>query len=718
MRKIIVKYRFLLVLLCVLLCVAACLCLTATPTPSLAVSAAETQSGGATLVHKTTAIEKVRYQSLGREECLQEGSYEILNKKDAEHGYAGLTGNTAVRQAQGDDKRARYALSLQNGLQANQTYEVSFYVKAENAASNFFVNVWYVGNNSKDSNDNIPDVQKLEDGVWTKFSFTFKATQNHADKFLLYLDAKTRTGTDHFDAVWYDQFSIVRVDETYAPVISGEKFLESDWADGLESGEITNFSGGDEGYPSAFKTTNGSLRSQIYEVPASGLFHVGFAVEKTAGATATFTVKNAVGEDIESVALTNDASLAYYEIVTSDLSAHKFVYVQFDVEGATETDYASVGVVEMTAHTHKTSGLPVEDLAECKKTSHCSVCDMDLITYSHDFVVTEATCNRNGSMVCQNTPCKYHNSGIVLEATGEHRYPSNLQCSAENKGKIAACADCGEPLGTVKAAHKMTCVSVSNEEHQSVCQYCGYEDAATAHLISSVEVAKRPSATENGFAVLQCADCDKKRSVYLPYIEEGGAVWTKTVEKEPTCLETGVVRYTLVSMTDIYVEYDTEAYGHDYEAIKSMPNCVEEGVSLHHKCKTCGYVKEAASEIVTLEAYGHELSAWVVEKEPTLDGDGLRKKYCTRCGELVEEQIIPRLDEVNYVKYALDDHDEQKGFYYYYESSEYGTYAVFVEGTNQDDNTVMIIGIAAGVVIVGSVAAYCVFAIRSKRKKE
>ncbi len=712
MEKRIKKYRLFFVVIFALLCVIACLCLVKTPTPT-AFAAEVTESEKATLVYKETPTTNIRYEALERVDYFQSKNYEVLEGEDSEHGHAGIMGNTAVRQPQKDNKQARYSVSFKNCFEAKKTYEISFYAKSVNAAPNFFVNVWYVGANGQDENDDLPNVKEVE-GVWKKFSFTFTAKESHAKEFLLYLDAKTVTGVDSFEAICYDQFSAVLVDDNYAPTICGEQFSATDWTSGVENGEVTSFNG--ENYPAALKVSTGSLVSKIFEVPTNGIFRLRFALQRTTGASVAFAIKNAVGETIEEIALDSSSSLSYYDIATSDLSTYNFIYLQFDTVCDAEDDYAVVGMLEMVEHIHQTSqNDTVYDFTHCKKTTPCKVCGLDLITYFHDLKTErEATCAVDGLQVCQNAECGLR---ITLPATGEHTY-EDVRCSAENAGTPLNCTVCGGGRFRLPEEHDLVCVSVSATEHKSSCKYCSYEEEATEHNTDDIVIAKKPSATESGHAVLNCAECAQKHSVYLPCLDENDTTWTMTVEKEEDCTETGVIRYTLNEMSAVYVEYETEALGHDYEEIKRMPNCTENGVSLYHKCKTCGYVKETETEIKELEAYGHELTEWLVEKEPTLEQDGLRKKYCSRCEALIEEEVIPHLDEVNYVKYALDDHNEEKGFYYYYESSEYGTYSVFIEGTNKDSNTVTIICVLAAVVIVGGVAAYCIVAMKSKNKKE
>ncbi len=718
MKKRVNKSLFFLVVIFAVLCAIACLCWVATPTAATTTAFAASDSDSqATLVYKEETVSEVEYAALGRTNLCETNAFTVDQANYATDGQTGLMGNSAVRQASflenEKNYKAYYIVSWTNAFEANKTYEISFYTKSENAASNFLINVWLIDADGIKL-EGLPQVKNVE-GVWTKYSLTFTATAAQAKKFTMHLDAKTMTGVDYFEAVWYDQFSAVLVDD-YNPIVCGERFDESFWVSGVENGTVTSFNGGD--YPAALQMTTGSLVSDIHEVPEGGTYLLRFAVKKTDGASVKFSVKSAISETIDEVVVKANGEgedTFCYTLATSDLTDAGFVYFQFDVEGASAEDYAIIGAFEMVEHVHETaSGTP--DPTQCKLTATCKTCGLEVVTYSHNWVVDrEATCKDAGKMHCANALCQY-NSGIEIPATGEHICTGGT-CSPENSVNFMRCDLCNQVIGFYPSEHTMVCVSVSETEHKYECSVCHYEESVTTHDTDKIRIVKLPSATAAGYAVLDCDACSQRHGIALPCIGGDAEGWILSVEKEETCLETGVVRYTLIALPAIYVEYDTEALGHDYENIKSMPTCTEDGVSLHHKCTRCGYVKETEAEITVLEAYGHDVGEWTIVTEPTLESDGLRRKYCSRCGEM-EEEVIPMLDEVNYTKYALEEPDESEGFYYYYESAEYGTYAVFVEGTNEDGNTILIIGIAAAVVVVGSVVAYCTVMMITKKKRK
>ena len=70
------------------------------------------------------------------------------------------------------------------------------------------------------------------------------------------------------------------------------------------------------------------------------------------------------------------------------------------------------------------------------------------------------------------------------------------------------------------------------------------------------------------------------------------------------------------------------------------PTCLEDG-EFARVCRICGYV-----EYSRLEKLGHDISDWIIVKEPTFTEEGFRQKKCKRCDHYVESEtleIIPTL---------------------------------------------------------------------------
>lgn len=129
--------------------------------------------------------------------------------------------------------------------------------------------------------------------------------------------------------------------------------------------------------------------------------------------------------------------------------------------------------------------------------------------------------------------------------------------------------------------------------------------------------------------------------VYVPKTdvvskEDYEAAWTVTEEVPATCTEGGYVKKTN-SLSGKETEETLEALGHDYAMADYLdPTCVDAGYDTY-ACNRCG--EEYTEE---LEALGHHSGEPVVTVEPRAFSKGVKTTYCTVCGEVVSEEVIPQ----------------------------------------------------------------------------
>ena len=69
-----------------------------------------------------------------------------------------------------------------------------------------------------------------------------------------------------------------------------------------------------------------------------------------------------------------------------------------------------------------------------------------------------------------------------------------------------------------------------------------------------------------------------------------------------------------------------------------------------HTCKTCGYQYRT-----DYQAPGHKVSGWEVLQEPNYEYSGSRRKVCTVCGQVMEEETMPKRIAVSVI--ILSEHD-------------------------------------------------------------
>ena len=77
---------------------------------------------------------------------------------------------------------------------------------------------------------------------------------------------------------------------------------------------------------------------------------------------------------------------------------------------------------------------------------------------------------------------------------------------------------------------------------------------------------------------------------------------------------------------------------HDFTAEVVAPTCAEEGYTVY-TCALCGYYYQGD----WMQATGHPFGEWVVDREPDVNGEGMRHRECSVCGG-IETEFLPRLE--------------------------------------------------------------------------
>ena len=69
--------------------------------------------------------------------------------------------------------------------------------------------------------------------------------------------------------------------------------------------------------------------------------------------------------------------------------------------------------------------------------------------------------------------------------------------------------------------------------------------------------------------------------------------------------------------------------------------CTETGLTEGSHCSVCGKVLMAQEELPKLD---HTPGEWVTVIEPTYTSTGLKELHCAECGEVIDSQIMPKLE--------------------------------------------------------------------------
>lgn len=173
---------------------------------------------------------------------------------------------------------------------------------------------------------------------------------------------------------------------------------------------------------------------------------------------------------------------------------------------------------------------------------------------------------------------------------------------------------------------------------------------ATGHTWKET-VVKEPSCTTEGLKKYTCENCGETKQETLSAL---GHDYSKdwTIDKEATCEEPGEKSHHCTkcnNRTDITV---IDPLGHAWKETIQKPTCTEGGTKVY-TCENCGETKKE-----TLPALGHDYAGeWTVDKEATYYEDGSKSHHCSRCDDITDVTVIPRLSFAD-VNETTDHYDD------------------------------------------------------------
>lgn len=212
----------------------------------------------------------------------------------------------------------------------------------------------------------------------------------------------------------------------------------------------------------------------------------------------------------------------------------------------------------------------------------------------------------SGNSVSDNDDGHVHSyvASVTTEAScttnGENTY--TCSCGSSYKASIPATnhpsrqtlvtdATCTEP-GSVETSCAICKAVLSHDSIPSL-----------GHTFGSWTVVTYPTADAEGSEERTCSRCDEKETRTLPKVEAGvnhTHSYSSNITTAATCLTAGSATYTC----------------------------------------TCG-----DTYTDTVAALGHNPGNWVTVSQPSADSPGLRERYCRRCGEVVESEDLPYVEE-------------------------------------------------------------------------
>ncbi|MBO5934582.1 MAG: dockerin type I repeat-containing protein [Clostridia bacterium] len=175
-----------------------------------------------------------------------------------------------------------------------------------------------------------------------------------------------------------------------------------------------------------------------------------------------------------------------------------------------------------------------------------------------------------------------------------------------------------------------------------------YTDPTDVHTPVAVP-GKAPTYTETGLTDGEkCSVCDKvlkEQEVIGKLPISHTHEYTDTVV-DPTCKDKGYTKHVCVCGDTVIDTYVDATGNHTPEIIPGKPaTTTETGLTDGEKCSVCGTVTKEQTVIDKIpEDHKHTPGEWVVVTPAEVGVEGKEVKKCTDCNAVVEERVIPALE--------------------------------------------------------------------------
>ena len=321
-----------------------------------------------------------------------------------------------------------------------------------------------------------------------------------------------------------------------------------------------------------------------------------------------------------------------------------------------------------------------EEGLEYRECSNCSIREeAPIAAKGHNYtvkVITEPTCAHTGKKTYTCADCGTVETEILAQT--EHKYKKHyvskswLEMLVERilnvffgyEGENAffyRCEVCGEimtssGISAMSVSAQDTCVHELGEWEVSVepthiegiairkCSICGKAveaktlEADGTHTESNWIIDIEPTCAAKGLRHKECTFCGEVLEYEV--LSELGHDYEEewTVDREATCTEKGSKSHHCTRCSAVNEVTEIAATGHT-EVVDSgkAATCTETGLIEGKHCSVCGKVL-VKQEVVAKKA--HTESDWIIDVEPTCEGNGSKHKVCEVCNEILAVEAI------------------------------------------------------------------------------
>ena len=197
-------------------------------------------------------------------------------------------------------------------------------------------------------------------------------------------------------------------------------------------------------------------------------------------------------------------------------------------------------------------------------------------------------------------------------------------CSETGLTEGKHCSACNEVLIPQKLIplldHKY------DNDADMICNVCGYNrDNSCSHSEKKVISGRDATCTAEGITTgIKCETCG---AVLIPQREIPKTAHTYDDDMDTTCNVCGYTRDISCSHTEEIVKgYDS--------------TCTSTGLTDGKKCSKC---EESLVSQTVIPMKNHIESDWIIDKEATIDEEGIKHTECTVCSTKISEEVIPKI---------------------------------------------------------------------------